>query len=323
MHPRPVIVSVTDRSIDRQMGEKPLFRVGDAVFTWDDVVERARLSGEWSALEDEVRAGLAALDALERRGESPDEDDVEEAARAFRYARGLLAGDELDAWLDAHGLTVETWKAYLCRSLASDLVDEPERRADVPAAAPEPTDVWAEGVCSGSLEELARELAALVAVAPDAPPDERDDRYDTFCVAAATEAAIAREIESNRLEWLRVHYDAVVFADEDSAAEAALCVRADGDPLAAVAARVGAELEECLDWMDEVEPELRARFLAAEPGDLVGPVPTEEGFTLAALLEKMSPSVDDEDVRARAADALGFRAASRAVDDLVVWLEPL
>jgi hypothetical protein len=304
------------------MGEKPLFRVGDAVFTWDDVVERARLCGEWSVLEDDVRAGVAALSALERRGESPDEDDVEEAARAFRYARGLLAGDELDAWLTGHGLTVEAWDAYLHRSLARDLLAEPEDLADMPAAAAA-ADVWAEGVCSGSLEELARELAALVAIAPDAPPEERDDRYEAFCAAAATEAAIAREIESNRLDWIRVRYDAVAFADEDSAAEAALCVRADGDPLAAVATRVGSELVECLDWMDEVEPDLQARFLAAEPGDLVGPVPTEDGFALAELREKRSPSGDDEDVQARAADALGFRAASRAVDELVVWLEPL
>jgi hypothetical protein len=316
------MVSRTDAVVDAAVGEKPLFKVGEAVYTWNDVVERARATGNWEALEDEVRAGLAALREFDARGEALDDDDVEAAARAFRYARGLLAGDELDAWLESRGLTTHAWVAHLRRSLALDLSPEPEGVADV-TAEEVAAGVWAEGICSGVLEGLASELATLVAVAPDAPADQRDDRYDAFCAAAATDAAIAREIESNRLEWVRVRYGAVAFPDEDSAAEAALCVRSDGDPLADVAARIGLDVEERLDWMDEVDAELASRFLAAEAGNLVGPAAAEDGFVLAELHEKTPPSGDDEDVRARAADAVSFRAASREVNERVTWLEPI
>ena len=198
--------------MDSRVGEKPLFRVGEAVYTWDDVVARARETGDWQVFEADVRAGLAAL----RQAGEPDADDVEEAARAFRYARGLLAGDELDAWLDARGLTTGAWEAYLRRSLARELSPEPEGVEDV-APAEVAAGAWSEGICSGVLEGLASELATLVAVAPDAAPDARDDEYDAFCAAAATDAAITREIESNRLEWVRVRYDVVAFPDEDSA----------------------------------------------------------------------------------------------------------
>ena len=295
-----------------------MFRVGDVAYTWDDVVERARVCGIWSQLEDDVRGGLAALRELDARGESPDEDDVEAAARSFRYARGLLAGDELDAWLDSRGLTTGGWEDHLRRSLARDLVPDADPAGEDPAA-----HVWAEGICSGTLERLAHDLATLVAVAPDAAADDRDDVYESFCRAAATDAAIAREIESNRLEWIRLRYDAVVLADEDSAAEAALCVRSDGDALSAVAERIGVDVEERLDWLDEVEPELASRFLAADAGALVGPVAVEDGFLIGHLLAKTSPTADDDDVRERAAEAVGLRAASRAVNDRVVWLEPV
>lgn len=304
--------------MDSRVGEKPLFRVGEAVYTWDDVVARARETGDWQVFEADVRAGLAAL----RQAGEPDADDVEEAARAFRYARGLLAGDELDAWLDARGLTTGAWEAYLRRSLARELSPEPEGVEDV-APAEVAAGAWSEGICSGVLEGLASELATLVAVAPDAAPDARDDEYDAFCAAAATDAAITREIESNRLEWVRVRYDVVAFPDEDSAAEAALCVRSDGDPLANVAARIGVDVEERLDWMDEVDAELASRFLAAEAGNLVGPAADGDGFVLAELHEKTPPSGADEDVRARAADTVSFRAASREVNERVTWLESL
>src|SRR5438034_991307 len=145
------MVSGTNTVVDSQVGEKPLFSVGEAVYTWNDVVERAQASGVWAALEDDLRAGIGALRQLEQRGE--------------------------------------------------------------------------------------------------APPDRLDEEFAAFCRAAATDAAIEREIESNQLHWIRLRYDAVTFADEDTAGEAALCVRADGDSLGEVAIRVGLELEERYDWI--------------------------------------------------------------------------
>jgi hypothetical protein len=304
--------------VDTSVGDKPLFRVGEAIYTWNHVVERARLRGAWAELEVEARAGLGALRDLDARGEALDAEDLEDAARSFRYARGLLAGDELDAWLDSRGLDSAAWQSYLRRALARDLEPGAEPVGEVSAA-----EVWVEGICSGTLDELAAELASLVAVAPEVSSDRLDDEYEAFCRAVATHAAIAREIDSNGLEWVRVSYAVVLFPDEDSASEAALCVRADGEALVEVVARAGVELEERFDWMDEVGPELATRFLVAEAGELVGPVETEQGFVVAEIREKTPPAVDDERVRARAAEAVSGRAAARQVDERVVWIEPL
>jgi hypothetical protein len=308
------MVRGTETLVDSQVGGRKLFGVGDAVYTWNDVVERARATGLWSELEQEARAGNAALREL-----APSEEDVNAAARAFRYARGLLAGDELDAWLAARGLTQEAWEAYFRRSLARDARPqaEPEDEGDLTA------ETWVEGICSGKLEALARELAALVAVAPSASPEQLEGEFTAFRRAAATEAAIAREVESNRLQWLRVRYDAAAFDDPDVAGEVALCVRADGEPLADVAAQAGVESEERLDWLDEVDPELASRFFTAEAGDVVGPVPVGEQLVVAHVRAKTAPDEGDPDVRDRAAAALAERAVAREVNERVVWLEPL
>jgi len=307
------MVSRTDTLVDSRVGSRPLFSVGDAVYTWGDVVARARAAGELAAIEGEVRAGLAAL----RRTE-PEQEDVEAVARAFRYERGLLAGDELDAWFESRGLTAAEWHEYLSRVLAREAVPDVDGSAEDPVP-----HVWAEGICSGVFEAIAHKLALLVAVAPDAPAERRDEEYEAFCRAAATDAAIEREIESNRLQWIRLRYDVVAFADEDTAGEAALCVRADGEPLADVAARIGADVEQRDDWLEDVEPELASRFFAAEERSLVGPVAADEGSLLAFVHAKTPPALEDEDVRARAAGALAQRAAERAVNERVTWLEPL
>jgi hypothetical protein len=287
------------------MQERPLFRVGDEVYRWGDVVRLARARGDWDALAAEVRAGLAA-----RQEATPGEGEVEAAAREFRYARGLLAADELDAWLERRGLTVGDWHAYLERTVARAAL--PGEPAEQPTA--DDGLVWVEGICSGHLERLAQEVALLAAVGSD---------LEEFRRAAATEEAIAREVELNRLEWNRVAYLLLSFEDEDAAAEAAFCVRSDGLPLSEVARRAGVAVEAGDGFLDEAEPELATRLLAASPGDLIGPVATNDRFLLAQLRARTPPSPEDEAVRGRAARAVADRAVSRVVDERVVWLDEI
>jgi hypothetical protein len=294
-----------------------LFAVGGDVYGWDDAVALAKLRGEWDRLADQVCAGLAALAELGARGEPLADDEVDAGARRFRYERDLLAADELDDWLERHRLTVADWQAYLARELARGKLPDADGAVvedDVE------TVVWAEGVCSGRLEELARELARMAAVSPGAPVEQLDPAFDQFCAAAADESAEAREVEANRLEWLRFRYEAVVAGDEGAAHELVLCVRADDDSLAAAAERARLELLEDDCWLDELEPALAARFLPAKPGELVGPVAVEEGYVVAHVIEKTAPSLDDETVHARAHEAAVTRAVSRIVAERVVWL---
>jgi hypothetical protein len=297
--------------------ERTLFAVADALYRWRDVVELARRRGDWARLTEDALEGAAAVRALDAAGETVPREELDEAAKEFRYARDLLAGDELTDWLESRGLTTDDWQDYLLRVRARARIDAPAADGDEPELA------WVEGICSGRLEELARELAELVAVSPGAPPDRLEPALEQFCAEAVDDPSCARELEANRLEWLRFGYDAVALAEEHAALELALCVRADGDTLAAAAARAGVTVEEREDWLDEIEPALATRFLAAQPGDLIGPVPSDGSFVVAHVRKKVAPTLDDPDVRARAEEAVVARAVARAVADRVIWHEPL
>jgi hypothetical protein len=298
---------------------RPLFAVGDDVYRWEDVVEFARLRGDSAALADDVRAGLAALGELRARDEPPREAEVDAAGREFRYERGLLAGDELEAWLERRGLSFDDWMSFLERQIA---------RARAPDAAPDLTDdveayLWAEGTCSGLLDETASTLARMAATCPGVSLDKLDDAFVAFCERVAKDELVRREIEVNQLEWLQLVYERADFESEDAALEAALCIRNDGDTLSEVAERAGVDLEERTDWLDELPQELVPLFLAARPGSVIGPVRTEDTFRLALLREKRPALAEDDAVWARAVSAVVGRAVERETSERVVWLERL
>jgi hypothetical protein len=293
-----------------------LFAIGGDVYHWDDVVRLAKARGEWSELEAEVRAGQEALAELGARGERPDDDDVEAAARRFRYERDLLAADELDGWLEQHRITEDEWEGYLRRAAAREQLPEAtgETRREVSEG-----EIWCEGVCSGHLAELANDLARLAAVSPGTAVEQLDAAFANFRAAAVDAPSVAREVELNRLEWLRFTYEGLAADDEGAALEAALCIRADGEPIEAVAGRASLPLleEEC--WLEELDPALATRFLAATTGDLVGPISVEDGFVVVRVTSKTAPSLEDADVRARAREGALERAVERLVTDRVVW----
>jgi hypothetical protein len=291
----------------------PVFTVGDTVYTWADVVEFARERGDWDRIEAETAAGLAALEAVEASQEA-----VEAAAGSFRRTRNLLSGDELDAWLESRGITVELWLGYIRRQLART---EGAPRTATTRAPDE--DVWAEAMCSGELDDHARELARMLAVAPRLAYDELARAYETFCISAATEEAIDREIAASRLDWIRVRGEEGSFASNSVAAEVALCVREDGMALVDAAAAAGVEVVEREIWLEDADPALASLLAAARPGELVGPALTAVGIALVFVREKLPADPADPGVRARAADAVIEQAADRAETDHVVWHEQL
>jgi len=293
-----------------------LFAIGSDVYGWDDVVRLAKARGVWSELEVEVRAGEEALAELGAGGEVPDDDEVEAAARRFRYECDLLAADELEDWLERHRLVEQEWEAYLRRAAAREQLPEATGRTrhDVSEG-----EIWCEGVCAGRLGGLADDLARLAAVSPGTAVEQLDAAFANFRAAAVDAQSVAREVELNRLEWLRFTYEGLAADDEGAALEAALCIRADGEPIEAVAERASLPMldDEC--WLEELDPALATRFLAAATGDVVGPISVEDGFVVVRVTSKTAPSLEDADVRARAREGALERAVERLVADRVVW----
>jgi hypothetical protein len=301
----------TIRSVHRGLGERPVFSVEERVFRWDDVLDWAGRSGALAALEHETALGLAAL---ERDG-LPPADDVQAAAAAFRYARGLLSGDEMEAWLERRELTTEEWLDHLRRTLARERESGSEPQS--PAVAADEDAVWADAVCSGALDRWAFELAARLAVSRGAEPD--DEAYARFRERAVTDDAVTREIEGRRLEWLRVEGDRLELADEDVAREVVLSAREDGDSLAELAGRARAELRPLASYLDDLEPELAAAVLGAREGEILGPVTVAGRFVVAVPRRKAEPSPDDPALRGRAAELVFRRAVDRELEQRVRW----
>jgi hypothetical protein len=334
-------------------GERPVFEVANRTYDWSDVVLAAILWGDWQKLAAETREGLACVRRLDELGLELSADELQAGANAFRSGRNLYSADELSEWLAGWGLSLSEWLDSVRRGLlrtkwAAELerVVEEHRPDDDQVA----LLLWIEGVCSGVLERAARRLAGRAAVAAatgssdvdvEAPASALEQARDfgsdpkRLGRIYALEAAFARfrggetsvdavhkEIERNRLDWVRVEGEALAFADQDVAREAALCVR-EGMAFEEVARQAGVESGILRRFLEEAEAELQPHLLSATEGSLIGPVLVGEQFMLLRIQTKHVPTSEDPDVRHRAEQALLRRAVAREVAQRVRWFEAL
>ena len=86
--------------------DRLVFSAGEQDYRWADVVAAARAWGRWDELADQTSAGLGAI---ERLAQPIGQAELDEAMQAFRYARGLIAAEEMEAWLEHWGLRAQDW----------------------------------------------------------------------------------------------------------------------------------------------------------------------------------------------------------------------
>ena len=147
--------------------ENQAFSVGDAPYSWSDAAVAAVLRGEWASLEAQTRRGLALVARAEAAENGASDEELEAAAEEFRYGRDLVTAEEMEDWLDRHGLTLEDWMDYIERATVQQS-DPQEGEALTPFA---PSDeevagcIWTEAICSGALTQFAQTLAGRAAVA--------------------------------------------------------------------------------------------------------------------------------------------------------------
>jgi hypothetical protein len=306
--------------------EAPVFSAGGHSFTWAEVIEAARGRGDWAALEHQVRGLLAREHELAAAGTLPGAARVRVAANEFRYQHGLISADELQDWLRGRDVGLQEWMAEMRRSLL-----EPDAAAAAQQAQPQEREVWVHAVCSGKLAAYARRLAEEVAVhlgeQPLAPA--HDDlaalrgEHERFCAAKLTEAALAAEIADNTIGWTGLDIRSLIHHDEMVVREAALCVRQDGRELADVAADAGARLQDSSLLLDDAEPALRTRLMAARSGELLGPLATGDDHRLVLVVRRVPPTRDDPALRRRAEEAIIERALAGEITRQVHWHEYL
>jgi len=163
------------------------FTVGATDFLQLDVALGAMARGDWAPFERRLAEGLACIARAEADHVQIDPVLVDEAATAFRYERDLIAGADMDAWLDQVGLSTSEWIEYITRDILrqmwmDDLSDVIDRWP--PSARQLQATAVAEGICSGDFDALGRAFAGRTALAaeaderilqmPDAPPPAID-----------------------------------------------------------------------------------------------------------------------------------------------------
>ena len=304
--------------------DQPAFSVGDRSYRWKDVVAAARHWQAWQRLEQAAREGMELARQAAARG-LPEQPELQAAASEFRYARDLLSADEMEEWLARWELGVDDWMAYLRRQLLRDQAAgtaAPPVDADALATA-----TWADAVCSGELEALARRLAEYVAVfagREGAPAgldrlEEVEAAFERFRSDAVTEEAVRRELAGHTLEWTRLDCVWVVSPDEAVVREAALCVQEEQRDLVELARQAGLTSEEGAIYLDGSDPELVPHLLGAQPGDLVGPLARGGEFLLLVVRARTTPSTEDAELRERAERQVRERAVEDEVLRHVRW----
>ncbi len=316
-----------------------VFSVGRQQYYWDDVILSARRWGDWADLEKELRQGIACLKRLDEAEEEFDPEALESAASDFRYERDLLTAEETEAWLNRWHLSADSWMEYLQRFIlrrkwADQLVEIVARYRVTKKEIH--NSLHAEAICSGHLARFARALAARASAyekaleagwVRDEPKSAEatarirrlETSYQRFCDHVVDEQGIKNQVNSHRLDWVRVGCRYVLFSQEQMAREAALCARDDGMQLDEVAANASIALQNATLYLDEVEPSLRDRFLSAEKGALVGPLNWDKAFGLFLVEDKIIPAAEDPEIKQRAQETLLESAVNREINKRVKW----
>jgi hypothetical protein len=320
--------------LDHELGwllDEEVFSVDGAMYSWGDVVVSAELRGALGELVSTTRAALGCTLRLRANGDELPPAAVREAAARFRYREGLLAAEELQAWLERWRLTVGEWTEHVSRELLRERrADEPEQiEAEIPIAAEElARAVAVDAICTGFLEREATRLAtdaALAVLDPRATEDRRGLIGQIAASAATARAALAaatdidREIESRALEWTCIDAELLELGDLEAAREAALCVRIDGRSLTEVAADCRIAPQRRVLYLEEAEREGLTVLLGAGAGELVGPIARAEDFLLVFVHGRTRPEADDPELRRRAEEYLVERASERVLRARVRW----
>jgi hypothetical protein len=305
----------TARDVD---WESPVFAVGGQAYSRSDILTAATLRGDWTRLEERTHAGLSCVKRA-RNTVAPDI-DLEAAADEFRYAKNLITVEEVEQWLARSAITFDEWRDYLERASLTRLwINELEAIVEQYPATDEEVRscIYPEAVCSGDLGRFAERLAAracLVDGSSDAPINagvpigDRLAHMETLfhqrLRAAITPDRLGVQLQTHRLEWIRVGWRYITFPELDAAREARLCIQEDGETLEEVAMRARTSVIPDAGLLERFEPPLRDALLSATPGHLVGPITLPDGHRLGVVDSKVPPSLDDPTVRRRAEDVV-------------------
>jgi hypothetical protein len=313
-----------------------LFTIENREFGWDEIVVAAQVWGEWQVLFESVRHSLACLRLAAQIGQLPSTVETREAAKAFRYERNLISGDETQIWLQRWEMSVEEWmqclRGLLLRTRWASRVNEIKAANPIPDADVAKV-IKKYAVCTGKVDDWVYKLAGRAALAAKSSglisaalsPRDVIDRIEREFERQRNQTISAKLIETKifdrRLDWIHYECRYLWLADERVAREAAWCVSEDGLTLDEAAKAAHGEVRQWNFYADEIEPSVRPYFVAARKGDLLGPLRFASGYPLFSVLQKRMPAASDPEILSRAEEAIVANLTAQAINERVRWVE--
>ena len=145
--------------------------------------------------------------------------------------------------------------------------------------------------------------------------------FDRFVDQIAAPAALEREIEAHVLDWTRLDCQTRRILPQEAAREAVLLVQEDGLTLTEAAKVASSVIEDARYVLEEVEPPLKDRLVGALPGELIGPLASDNGSLASPSSTASRHRRETRSISDRARDRIIRRTIRREVSRRVRWHE--
>jgi hypothetical protein len=318
---------------------------------------RGELLEPWNAFLALVESEKRAAGSDDDEEAEADEEELQSLSEQFRYDRDLITAEDTERWLADRGLTLDDFNAHFLRHYWASTLDEPAEPEPVDYFSASDA-VWdllaAELMLSGEFDRMAERLSwrFAAALAPGGDPiaspesEAHDDggrleawlarlgcdrqwladlrvmeaAYRRRCEQLLTESEVRRALASMRLPLMRVDLETVDVDSIEAVRELAMCVREDGMSMAEVASDARYPYERTEVVLEDLPADVQQKVLSAAPGDVLPPLPHEDGFYLHRLVARSDPDLADNEIRERVERQILARHFGALTTTCVRWL---
>jgi hypothetical protein len=123
--------------------------------------------------------------------------------------------------------------------------------------------------------------------------------YEALCDAVLVPEARQRELMAVRLRLTRFEIELIELESHDAAREALFCVREDGMSMEEVATEGRYPYRRANFLLEDLPADAQQKYLSVSQGDLLEPMPHNDGFELSRVIEKVEPLLEDSAVKLR------------------------
>ena len=126
-----------------------------------------------------------------------------------------------------------------------------------------------------------------------------EEAYVAHCNALLVPEARQRELMALRLRLTRFEIELIELESRDAAREALFCVREDGMSMEEVATDGRYPYRRANFLLEDLPADAQQKYLSVSEGELLEPMPHNDGFELCRVIKKVEPLLEDPTVKLR------------------------